>query len=105
MLFPTVLIEDSTACLCSDFICLPIKCPQVCSYTRAGFSSEGLGGGGGRDEQAELPEHVLVFRSFPGDTPGSIGTPVTEKTGPGLLGNGKVEPRRRVSGVLTSGVL
>ena len=41
VLFQTVLIEDSTACLCSDVICLPIKCPQVCSYTRAGFSSEG----------------------------------------------------------------
>ena len=38
VLFQTVLIEDSTACLCSDVICLPIKCPQVCSYTRAGFS-------------------------------------------------------------------
>ena len=38
-------------------------------------------------------------------TPLSIGTPVTENTSSGLLGNGKAEPRRRVRGVLTSGVL
>lgn len=89
MLFPTVLIEDSTACLCSDFICLPIKCPQVCSYTRAGFSSEGLGGGGG------VVTSKLSFQNMCWSSGLSPGTP-QGRLAPRLL-------RKRVLGSLVTG--